>query len=99
VTVYTVNKLLRQSMLRDYPDGSGERFLAGVTEAARVGTVNEEEFLALKEGDFVCLYRLGAHPFLIWSWASRMNKTVSRNIFRDHYAAQVAPYGRPDFAC
>jgi hypothetical protein len=59
----------------------------------------DEERKALAERDFVKLYTIGAHPFILWTLMLPVYEKEFPN-FRalvDFYNSRIKPYGRPDF--
>jgi hypothetical protein len=99
---YTVNKLMRQVLLDDdalaaYREGPEQyvRPQPGLTEA---------EAAALGTTDYGALYALGAHPYLLWSFAEAalvppMSRPDLVEAFRVAAASAAGPDGHaPDFA-
>jgi hypothetical protein len=58
-----------------------------------------EERAALASRDHEALYRMGAHPFILWTlFIPLLERSYpTAKALQDAYAKQVAPYGRPDF--
>ncbi|HEY7065366.1 MAG TPA: hypothetical protein VII06_28065 [Chloroflexota bacterium] len=58
-----------------------------------------EERAALRERDYTTLYRLGAHPFLLWPFTAKLaaeQGRTGREVMREYMAA-ITPLGRPDY--
>ena len=79
-----------------------ERRAAGSrVPVANGGTLTAEEREALASIDYAELYRLGAHPYVLWHfveavfvWAGE----VSWPEMTERYRAAITPYGYPDFS-
>ncbi len=76
------------------------------SEAHRVGAettsghaFTAEERAALAGKDHLALYRMGAHPFVLWTLMIPVLERdyPSQRELQQAYAKQVAPLGRPDF--
>lgn len=64
------------------------------------GRLTDEERRAFIERDSIALYRMGAHPFLLWSWTESvwLHERDRSELVR-WYKEQVAAVGTPpDFA-
>jgi hypothetical protein len=99
---YTVNKLMRQVLLDDdtlaaYRD-EPERYVRAQPGLTAV------EAAALSTTDYGALYALGAHPYLLWSFAEAalvppMSRPDLVEAFRVAAASAAGPDGHaPDFA-
>lgn len=65
------------------------------------GTFTEQERAALVTMDHAELYRLGAHPYVLWHfveairvWAGDATWTEMKELFREN----IEPHGTPDFS-
>jgi hypothetical protein len=97
VSRYQVDKVLRETVL----DAAAlERFAAGPAAYLVGRNLSADERRALVEHDYGALYALGAHPFLLWGWAARIDvlRGGDKERFRDRYAAAVRPHSYPDYA-
>jgi hypothetical protein len=59
---------------------------------------SDEERTALIERDYAKLYALGAHPFMLWSFAEAVwaREIPSRDLMQQ-YREKTSPFGYPDF--
>lgn len=93
---YGVNKAIRDMLL--HPTVR-ERFLADpAADLAERPFLTDEEREALRTLDYATLYRLGAHPFLLFGWTVRVRRAADLRELIQEYRAAVTPYGYPDFA-
>ncbi|HZP26809.1 MAG TPA: hypothetical protein VFB90_07150 [Dehalococcoidia bacterium] len=90
---YGMNKLFREMII---DEGKRAEFARDAARYATAYDLTDEERQAVLAGDYVTMYRLGAHPFLLAYWVGRAfpGKAALHN---QDYAKAVAPYGRPDF--
>jgi hypothetical protein len=76
-----------------------ERFLADpAADLSERPFLTDEEREALRQIDYATLYRLGAHPFLLFGWTVRVRRATDLRSLIQEYRTAVAPYGYPDFA-
>ncbi|MPZ88813.1 MAG: hypothetical protein GEU81_12210 [Nitriliruptorales bacterium] len=70
-----------------------------VTPVEKVGghSLTAEERRALTEFDFETLYRMGAHPFILWTLMLPIlqQQMSSFSEISEHYVSRIAKYGRP----
>lgn len=60
--------------------------------------LTDEEEAAVLTRDYGELYRLGAHPYLLWHFAEAIwGNEVPWPELNERYRAAVAPHGYPDF--
>ena len=64
------------------------------------GTLISEERIAFESWDYASLYRMGAHPFLLWQFALAVwvPNRMEAHEFIAAYRIGVAEHGHPDFA-
>jgi hypothetical protein len=64
------------------------------------GTLTDEERRAFTTLDYGELYRLGAHPFLLWHLVRAVLVTDDLDVHEvsARYVEAVTPHGYPDFA-
>jgi hypothetical protein len=64
------------------------------------GTLTSEERIAFESWDYASLYRMGAHPFLLWQFALAVwvPNHMEAHEFVAAYRIGVAEHGHPDFA-
>lgn len=64
------------------------------------GALTEEERTAFEEWDYAALYRMGAHPFLLWQFARAVwvPARLGNEEFVEAFREAVAELGYPDFA-
>lgn len=64
------------------------------------GTLTPEERAAFEAWDYAVLYRMGAHPYLLWHWvrAIYVPERMSLEALVVEYRERVEPLGYPDFA-
>ena len=64
------------------------------------GTLTAEERRAFESWDYSTLYRLGAHPFLLWQFARAVwvPGRMGADEFVVAFRTGVAEHGHPDFA-
>jgi len=91
---YGVDKVLWEH-IRSEPE-ERRRYLDDPHSTLAGRELTEEESAALTSLDVSTLYRLGAHPFLLWGWWWRMNEGADRSL-RARYLELIAPWGSPDF--
>ncbi len=85
-----------------------ERYVRAWTErgaASRIpvpdgGALSPEAATALGSIDYATLYRLGAHPYILWHFAEAVlvwagDKTWPE--LKEEFRSAVAPHGNPDF--
>jgi hypothetical protein len=103
---FTVNTLMRQVLLDDEalrryradPGGYVAGFRA-VRAAAGLSGLAEAEAIALDGPDFGELYALGAHPYLLWSFAeAALVPPLSRPELVESFRIEATRAGYPDFA-
>jgi hypothetical protein len=93
VSRYGVDKALR----RVIHDPGAKTALQTSPDTALEGCeLDETERQALLGWDVGTLYRLGAHPFLLWNAFSGI--AADREGARAEYLAAVSPHGYPDYA-
>ena len=63
------------------------------------GTLTPEERAAFEAWDYARLYRMGAHPYLLWHWvrAIYVPGRMSLEALVGEYRERVEPLGYPDF--
>jgi hypothetical protein len=90
---YAIDKVMREVA---HDDAAQAAFLADAAAYLDGRDLTEEERAALLSGDYGTLYRLGAHPFLLWAF--------TRAALPDggppptEYVATITPHGAPDYA-
>jgi len=94
VSRYQVDKALREMVL---DPSARERFLADPMGYLAGYELTDAERQALVGRDYGALYAMGAHPFLLWGWTTRVHPGDKERL-RDVYAAAVRPHGYPDFS-
>ncbi|MFD4423120.1 hypothetical protein ACFWN7_16665 [Agromyces sp. NPDC058484] len=110
---YMVDKFIRSVELSDAavaayvadPAGTVHRWLAGGGTAERATDDREltpEERAAFAARDFEALYRLGAHPYLLWHFTEAVyeHEYTPASGWRElveRYRAAVAPQGLVDY--
>jgi hypothetical protein len=64
------------------------------------GALTSEERTAFEAWDYSSLYRMGAHPFLLWQFARALwvPNRMEAEEFAAAYRSAVAEHGHPDFA-
>ena len=64
------------------------------------GRLTPEERAAFEAWDYAALYRMGAHPYLLWHWvrAIFVPGRSSPEALVAEYRHRVGPLGYPDFA-
>lgn len=65
------------------------------------GVLNAGEREALATGDYAELYRLGAHPYVLWHFVEAVfvwEGDVSWAEMTERYRAAITPHGSPDFS-
>lgn len=107
---YMVDKLIRTVEMSDanvaayVADPPG--FVAAWEERGRSsrvpvpdgGTLTAEERAAFATRDYGELYRLGAHPYLLWHFIEAVYiHEVPWGELKERYREAVAPHGDPDF--
>jgi hypothetical protein len=92
VSRYGVDKVL----WRLQPAAGRERFLAEPDRVFDGCDLTEQERSALLARDAGTLYRLGAHPFLLWGALFDLAGRAPE--YRAEYTRAIAPYGYPDHA-
>ncbi len=90
---YAVDKVMRETLM--YPQRR-ETFLADPAAYLEGRDLTDEERTALSALDYATLYKLGAHPFLLFGWAVRAHKRELRS-FVQEYKEAIKPYGYPDY--
>jgi hypothetical protein len=90
---YQVDKVMREVA---HDEGAQAAFLADTAAYLDGRDLTAEERAAFLAGDYGALYRLGAHPFLLWAFTrvALPNGGPSPG----EYVATIAPHGTPDFA-
>lgn len=106
---YMMNKFIRAVEMSDAavaryiadPPAEVRRWLAGAAgphEATDDRELTAEEIGAFDAIDFEALYRLGAHPYLLWHWVEAvMVHTTTWPELNERYREAVRPHGYPDF--
>lgn len=62
------------------------------------GTLTDEERRAFVDRDYAQLYRLGAHPYLLWHFTEAVwVGEIPWPELKERYREAVAPHGSPDF--
>ena len=77
-----------------------EAFVADPAAYLEGRDLTGEEREALLQRDYVTLYGLGAHPFLLWPFTARLAEEsgrTGREVMREYMAA-ITPLGRPDYS-
>jgi hypothetical protein len=97
VSRYEVDKVLRAVAKR-----AEERAAFRADPAAYLAgrDLTDAEREALLRHDYVTLYGLGAHPFLLWPFTARLaaeQGRTGREVMREYMAA-ITPLGRPDYS-
>lgn len=68
------------------------------TPVADGGVLTHEEREAFVDRDYGELYRLGAHPYLLWHFVEAVyTHDVPWPELKERYRAAVTPHGTPDF--
>ncbi len=82
--------------VRDW-EGTEAHALGPETTGGHAFTSEEREALATR--DYVRLYALGAHPFILWTLMIPALEGSFPNMreLQDGYASRVRPLGRPSF--
>ncbi|QKG24258.1 hypothetical protein [Actinomadura verrucosospora] len=63
------------------------------------GILDEQEQRAFAERDYGALYGMGAHPYLLWSFAEAVwVPEISRPDLVERFRRAAAAHGYPDFA-
>jgi hypothetical protein len=64
------------------------------------GTLTAEERTAFEAWDYSTMYRMGAHPFLLWQFARAVwvPERMESHEFVVAFRVEVAEHGHPDFA-
>lgn len=78
-----------------------QRGLASRVPVADGGALTMEERRALATGDYAELYRLGAHPYVLWHFVEAVfvwAGDVSWPEMTERYRTAITPHGRPDFS-
>jgi hypothetical protein len=94
MSVYQVDKVMRQ-VIQD--EGARAAFLADPAGFLAGRDLRDEEREALIERDYGGLYRLRAHPFLLWAFTKQVWPDAEPELAAK-YVATIAPLGAPDFA-
>ncbi|HXG35393.1 MAG TPA: hypothetical protein VNL15_00320 [Dehalococcoidia bacterium] len=92
---YGMNKVFYEIV---QSEDARERFLQAPEAFLIAYDLSQEERQAILELDFVSLYRMGSHPFLLQTWLSRVSPRGRALAFTEEYTRAIEPYGRPDFA-
>ena len=64
------------------------------------GTFTDEERAALANGDHAELYRLGAHPYVLWHFTEAIRVWTGQTSWpemKERFREDVLPYGTPWF--
>lgn len=106
---YMINKLMRAIEMSDddvaayIADTAGfiDSWLASGAGPARVTDDREltrDEYAAFVDRDYAELYRLGAHPYLLWHFIESVYiHEVPWPELNERYRAAVRPHGYPDY--
>jgi hypothetical protein len=78
------------------PADGRRRFKADPAAFVADAELTDQERTALLNLDAGELYRLGAHPFLLWGALFDLHDRAPA--YRDQYTAAIAPHGYPDHA-
>ena len=65
------------------------------------GSFTEEERAAFATMDHATLYRLGAHPYVLWHFVEAIRVwagEVTWPEMKERFRADIAPHGNPDFS-
>lgn len=90
---YGVDKLMREAI---QSVDAAAAFKADPAAYATGRELTAEERSALVAGDYGTLYRLGAHPFLLWAFTRAVLPNGGPP--PEEYAATLQAQGTPDFA-
>lgn len=95
---YEINKLMRAvimepGLLREYTE-SPDAFMAEWP-----GALDADERAAFRRRNYGALYGMGAHPYLLWSFAEAVwVPGISRPELVERFREAAAAHGYPDFA-
>ena len=90
---YAVDKVMRE-VIQD--ESALAAYLADTPAYLADRDLSAEERTALLGGDYATLFRLGAHPFLLWAFTRAVLPNGGPN--PQEYTAALLPLGTPDFA-
>jgi hypothetical protein len=91
---YGVDRAMRGVVMSD---AQRDRFLAEPQAFLADYALTEAERVWLAERDYGALYRMGAHPFLLFPWAQRVDRGERSTLMR-RYTEAVEPHGHPDYS-
>jgi hypothetical protein len=97
---YEVDKVLRAVAKQAEARAAFVADPAAYLEGLEGRDLTGEEREALLQRDYVTLYGLGAHPFLLWPFTARLAEEsgrTGREVMREYMAA-ITPLGRPDYS-
>ncbi|HEY7064577.1 MAG TPA: hypothetical protein VII06_24095 [Chloroflexota bacterium] len=90
---YAVDKVMRE-LIQD--ERAVAAYLADTPAYLAGRDLSAEEQAALRGGDYATLFRLGAHPFLLWAFTRAALPNGGPT--PQEYTAALLPLGTPDFA-
>jgi len=90
---YAIDKVMREVA---HDEAAQAAFLADAPGYLDGRDLTDEERAAFLAGDYGALYRLGAHPFLLWAF-TRAGLPGGGPPPNDDVAT-ITPHGTPDFA-
>jgi hypothetical protein len=93
VSRYAVDKVMRE-LIQD--ERAVAAYLADTPAYLAGRDLSAEERAALLGGDYATLFRLGAHPFLLWAFTRAVLPNGGPT--PQEYTAALLPSGTPDFA-
>jgi hypothetical protein len=94
MSVYEVDKLMREVIQREEARAA---FLTDPAAFLAERELRDEERDALLRRDYAALYRLRAHPFLLWAFTKQVYPDAGPALAQE-YVAAITPLGNPDFA-
>jgi hypothetical protein len=93
VSRYAVAKVMRE-MIQD--ESAVAAYRADTPSYLANRDLTDEERTALLSGDYATLFRLGAHPFLLWAFTRAVLPNGGPS--PQEYTAALLPLCTPDFA-